>query len=216
MEYTTIQKTADRWGISKARVHQLCQDGRIPGAVYENKHWRVPVDAKKPVGTGPEGTVSASKKAKEWGVPVAAVTRLCGLGLIPGAVHIGRLWHIPEDAVYPLEGYLPVLEIAEKWGMNRVPVSKLCKEGRIPDAKRVGRDWYIPVDAKKPTSKLKERKQGYISPTKAAEEWGVSRKFVCKACREGRIPDAEFIDDKWHIPEDAECPLERRANWRKR
>lgn len=213
MEYTTIQKTADRWGVSKAYVHKLCQDGRIPGAVYENKHWRVPVDAEKPMGTGPEGTVSASKKAKEWGVPVAAVTRLCGLGLIPGAVHIGRLWHIPEDAVYPLEGYLPVLEIAEKWGMNRVPVSKLCKEGRIPDAKRVGRDWYIPVDAKKPTSQLTERKTGYTSPTKMAEKWCVSRAFVCAAAREGRIPGAELIDGRWHIPEDAEMP---RRQYRRR
>lgn len=216
MEYTTIQKTADRWGVSKAYVHMLCQEGRIPGVVHKNKHWRIPVDAKKPVGTGPVGTLPASKKAKEWGVSIATVTRLCDTGYIPGAVHIGQYWYIPENAAYPLEGYISVSEMAERWGMHRVPVSKFCKNGRIPGAKRFGSFWYIPVDAKKPTHGLTERKSGYTSTAKMAEKWGVSRGFVCEAAKEGRIPGAELIDDKWHIPEDAECPLKRRANWRNR
>lgn len=210
MEYTTIQKTADRWGITRNYVWQLCQDGRIPGAVYENKHWRVPVDAKKPVGTGPMGTLPASKKAKEWGVPAAAVIRLCELGDIPGAVHIGRYWYVPEDAVYPLEGYVAALQMVEKWGLQRQRVWVLCDEGRIPGAKRIGRDWYVPADAKKPADERTERLQGYISPTKTAEKWGIARQNVCKACREGLIPGAEFIDGRWHIPEDAERP----GRWR--
>lgn len=213
MEYTTIQKTADRWGISKARVHQLCQEGRIPGAVYENKHWRVPVDAKKPVGTGPVGTVPASKKAKEWDVPAAAVIRLCELGYIPGAVHIGRYWYVPEDAAYPLEGYVALPQLAEKWGFPRQRLWVFCDEGRIPGAKRIGRDWYVPEDAKKPLDERTERKAGYISATKTAERWGVSRHFVCTAAKEGRIPGAELIDGRWHIPEDADRP---RRQYRRR
>ena len=207
MEYTTIQKTADRWGVSRAYVHMLCQNGRIPGAVFENKHWRIPVDAQKPVSTGPVGTCPASKKAKEWGVSVDAVTRLCEAGAVPGAVHTGNRWQIPEDAVYPREGFISVSEMAQKWGMHRGVVSRLCKDGRIPGVKRVGSYWYIPVDAKKPTNEKTGRKPGYISATKAAENWGTSRNFVCKACREDRIPGAVFVGDKWHIPEDAACPL---------
>ena len=206
MEYTTIQKTADRWGISKARVHKLCQEGRIPGAVFENKHWRVPVDAIKPDGLGPTGTLSASKKAKEWGVSLEIVIRLCELGHIPDAVHIGRFWYIPGDAVYPLEGYLPLPMQAEKWGIPRQFMWKLCTGGRVPGAKRIGRDWYVPTDAKRPANELMGRKPGYTSPTKIAEKWGVSRTFVCTAAKEGRIPGAELIDGKWHIPENAEKP----------
>lgn len=204
--YTTVQKTADRWGVTRAHVHKLCQDGCIPGAVYEDKHWFVPVAAKKPVGTGPVGAVLASKKAKEWGVSMATVTRLCGIGQIPGAVHIRRSWYVPEDAVYPLEGFVPVSEIAERWGIQRMRVWKYCNEGRIPGAKRTGREWFVPTDAKKPIDERTERKVGYISPTKTAEKWGVSRNFVCTAAQEGRIPGAELIDGRWHIPEDAERP----------
>lgn len=212
--YTTIREIAQRWGITNARVHQLCQDGRIPGAVYENRHWRIPVDAKKPVVTGPVGTCSASQKAEEWGISPAAATRLCALGVVPDAVHIGRLWHIPEDAVYPLEGYIALPQLAEKWDFPRQKLWKFCDEGRIPGAKRIGRDWYVPADAKKPADKRTERKLGYISPTKMAEKWGVSRNFVCEVAKEGRIPGAEFVDGRWHIPEDAVCPEDRRGKRR--
>lgn len=211
MEYTTIQKTADRWGLSKAYVYELCQAGRIPGVVYENKHWRVPVDAENPISAVPVGVRPVSKKAKEWGVPEAAVISMCKRGDIPGTVHIGRYWYIPEDAVYPLEGYIAAGQMAEKWGLHRQSVWVFCDEGRIPGAKRIGRVWYVPADAKRPADERTERNRGYLSPTKTAEKWGIARQNVCKACREGLVPGAELINGRWHIPVDAENPADRRG-----
>ena len=210
MEYTTIQKTADRWGISKARVHLLCQEGRIPGAVYENRHWRVPVDAEKPK-AGKPGFLSASEMARKWGMDGQKVIWMCQEGLLPDVERGGKTWLIPQDMVNPLEGYVLVSEMAQRWSMSRVAVSKFCKDGRIPGVKRFGSYWYIPVDAKKPADERTERNTGYISPTKAAEKWDITRQHVCRACREGLIPGAELIDGRWHVPEDATKPARKRT-----
>lgn len=110
--------------------------------------------------------------------------------------------------------FTTVQKTAEKWGINRVYVLKYCREGRIPGVKRVGRNWYIPVDAQKPADDRTKRLLRHISAKKASEKWNVSLSFVCKAAREGRIAGAEFIDGKWHIPEDAVCPEDERGKRR--
>jgi predicted site-specific integrase-resolvase len=46
----------------------------------------------------------------------------------------------------------------------------------------------------------------YVSVGKIAEKWGVTTITVYNAAKTGRIPGAEFIDGKWHIPEDAVQP----------
>ena len=43
----TIKEAAKIWGISTRRILKLCSEGRISGAVKENK-WLIPADAKKP------------------------------------------------------------------------------------------------------------------------------------------------------------------------
>jgi predicted site-specific integrase-resolvase len=205
--YTSILKTAERWGVSYQHVRQLCEEGRISGAVHQNKHWNIPEDEEQPMPQAvPLGFLSASQIAKKWGVYVNKVTWMCQEGLILDVKRGTKTWLIPQDTVNPLEGYALVSEMAERWGMHRNLVSRACTEGRIPGAKRVGRNWYVPADAEKPLNMKIDRKSGYTSATKAAEKWGTSRSFVCKACREGRIPGAEFIDGKWHIPEDAVWP----------
>lgn len=46
--YYSIKQAAELWGISKARVTKLCQEGRIEGAVREGRFWRIPENASKP------------------------------------------------------------------------------------------------------------------------------------------------------------------------
>lgn len=46
--YMSVKQTAELWGISERRVRDLCQQGKIAGAVREGRLWKIPADAKKP------------------------------------------------------------------------------------------------------------------------------------------------------------------------
>lgn len=48
MEYLTVQETAEKWGVSRRMVQQLCVDGRIAGARKFTRAWAIPADAEKP------------------------------------------------------------------------------------------------------------------------------------------------------------------------
>ena len=48
MEYLTVQETAEKWGVTRRMVQQLCTDGRIPGARKFTRSWAIPADAEKP------------------------------------------------------------------------------------------------------------------------------------------------------------------------
>ena len=204
--FTTVTKTAERWGVSEAYVYYLCKEGRIPGVVFDKDHWCVPVDSEKP-SVKQTRFLSARDMAKKWGIYEESVSWLCANGEIPGVERDGHIWRIPKEAENPLEGYVMISQLARQWGINRIQVSELCRDGRIPGVKRVGRNWYVPADAEKPLSLKTDRKTGYISATEKAKEWGTSRNFVCKACRNGRIPGAEYVNGVWHIPEDTQKPM---------
>ena len=49
MEYLSVAKTAEKWGVSQRSVRNYCSEGRIPGAFLTGKAWNIPCDAKKPV-----------------------------------------------------------------------------------------------------------------------------------------------------------------------
>lgn len=57
----------------------------------------------------------------------------------------------------------------------------------------------------------KKGKAEYMSATKAAEDWGVSPSLVCRSAREGCIPGAEFIGNRWRIPVDAEKVTDKKT-----
>ena len=38
------------------------------------------------------------KAAQKWALSERPLTALCGEGRIPGAVKVGKLWQIPDDA----------------------------------------------------------------------------------------------------------------------
>lgn len=48
MEYLTVAKTAEKWGISQRSVRNYCAKGRIAGAQLIGKTWHIPADAQKP------------------------------------------------------------------------------------------------------------------------------------------------------------------------
>ena len=164
---------------------------------------------------------TAKKTAEKWGVSVTAVYRDARAGRIPGAELINGTWRIPEDAenptnklIAPKTGYISTQEAAEKWGIRADSVCDAAKEGRIPGAELVGGRWHIPKDAKEPINKRTARLPGYTSVSKTAEKWGISQNTLLCALREGRIPDAEFIDGRWHIPEGAQGITARRKKLR--
>ncbi|MBO5213521.1 MAG: Fic family protein [Clostridia bacterium] len=48
MEYTSVAKMAEKWGISERSVRNYCATGRIADAKLIGKTWYLPTDAKKP------------------------------------------------------------------------------------------------------------------------------------------------------------------------
>ena len=102
--------------------------------------------------------------------------------------------------------YTTVKETAEKWGVTVAFVYIAAKAGRISGAQQIDGKWCIPVDAENPSKRAITPEVGYISLEEAAEKWGVKESNVRTAAKAGRIPGAEIIGGRWHIPEDAENP----------
>ena len=155
----------------------------------------------------------AYKVAKRWGVSATSVYLAAREGRIPGAVCINGYWRIPVNAENPINklikpnpGYISAREAAEKWGITMESVRDAANEGRIPGAEYIGGRWHIPESVETPLNRKTARKPGHTSIDNTAEKWGVSRSVVFTLARAGRIPGAEFIDGKWHIPEDAVRP----------
>ena len=48
MEYLSVAKMAEKWGISERSVRNYCAQGRIAGAKLIGKTWYIPEDAQKP------------------------------------------------------------------------------------------------------------------------------------------------------------------------
>ena len=48
MEYISVVKIAEKWGISERSVRNYCAHGRIPNAKLIGKTWYIPVNAQKP------------------------------------------------------------------------------------------------------------------------------------------------------------------------
>ena len=48
MEFRSVSKTAEAWGVSERSVRNYCAQGRVPGAFLTGKTWNIPTDAEKP------------------------------------------------------------------------------------------------------------------------------------------------------------------------
>ncbi len=65
--------------------------------------------------------------------------------------------------------------------------------------------------------------QGYMTTKEAAEQWGVSIRYVNFMCNNGKIPLAQKLGTIWAIPTDTEKPTQDRRvrsgeyrDWRKK
>ena len=58
------KQIAEEWGLSKITINDLCNKGKIPGAVKEGRKWLIPGDAVRPV----DGRVSSGKYKKKKSV----------------------------------------------------------------------------------------------------------------------------------------------------
>lgn len=48
LKYISPKQAAEKWGISQRRVHTLCLEGRIKGALRHSRVWLIPETAEKP------------------------------------------------------------------------------------------------------------------------------------------------------------------------
>ena len=48
-KFITTSQLSEKWGISSARISNLCSQGLIEGSVKVGKEWHIPADAKRPV-----------------------------------------------------------------------------------------------------------------------------------------------------------------------
>ena len=46
----------------------------------------------------------------------------------------------------------------------------------------------------------------FVPSSVKAEEWGISQRRVAILCKEGRVPGAELIGNRWFLPIDAKKP----------
>ena len=221
MEYTSVSEIAKKWGVTVAFVYIAAKAGRIPGAEIIGGRWHIPKDAENPskIAKSPKiGYISTEEAAKKWGISMENVHSAARADRIPGAEFIGGRWNIPADAALPVDrrtvcapdGYISIAKTAEKWGASRAYVHRMANEGRIPGAEFIDGCWHIPEDAERPEKKRIERIEGYISLDQAAKNWGVTTTCVCVAAKEGRIPGALKIKNRWHIPEGTERPIDGR------
>ena len=58
------EQIAEEWGLSKITINDLCNKGKIPGAVKEGRKWLIPDDAVRPA----DGRVSSGKYVKKKNV----------------------------------------------------------------------------------------------------------------------------------------------------
>lgn len=67
--YISIEQASKLWGLSKARITKLCQEGRIEGTVREGRFWRIPENASKPSDRRIKNNIGSSK-AKRLPLPI--------------------------------------------------------------------------------------------------------------------------------------------------
>lgn len=77
----TSKEASAKWGISSRRINLLCQNGRIPGAYKDGKHWQIPADAKKPedirrTGSG-TGAQNVSRKKLPLPIGISDYRKAC-------------------------------------------------------------------------------------------------------------------------------------------
>lgn len=50
----------------------------------------------------------------------------------------------------------------------------------------------------------------FVPSSEKAKEWGISQRRVAILCKEGRVPGAELVGNRWFMPTDAVKPEDPR------
>lgn len=50
----------------------------------------------------------------------------------------------------------------------------------------------------------------FVTSSEKAKEWGITQRRVAILCKEGRVPGAELIGNRWLLPNDAKKPNDPR------
>ena len=50
----------------------------------------------------------------------------------------------------------------------------------------------------------------FVPSSEKAKEWGISQRRVAILCKEGRVPGAELVGNRWFLPSDAVKPQDPR------
>lgn len=69
-EKVSSGKIAEKWGISQRRVNQLCNAGKIEGAVKNGRFWKIPADSRRPDVLRENTHYEYTKKVKRLPCPV--------------------------------------------------------------------------------------------------------------------------------------------------
>lgn len=56
----------------------------------------------------------------------------------------------------------------------------------------------------------------FVPSSVKAKEWGISQRRVAILCKEGRVPGAELVGNRWFLPVDAAKPENPRKSIKKK
>ena len=139
----SLEEAARELGVTRRRVWQLCQLGRIQGARLVLGRWAIPSPVEC-LDVRPDGCLDLEEAARELGVTRRRVWQLCQLGRIQGARLVLGRWAIPSPVerldVRP-DGCLDLEEAARELGVTRQRVWELCQLGRIQGARVILGKW---------------------------------------------------------------------------
>lgn len=122
MQFMSVKKTAEKWGISERRVVELLRGGRIGGATRNGNAWAIPIDAAKPYDK--RARYSAYEKAQKR-VVIAGVDSVIGLSLVRILLDAGY-------AVIGLHGHNAKLSPELKWaGVTTIPVDYFDRQSLL-------------------------------------------------------------------------------------
>lgn len=232
--YLPLPEAAKARGISRQRLYRFVQEGRVPGCVRSKGTghglviWVPPGGIQPPkVASGPalspEDTLTAHEAAKAAGLKPQYFYTLLNAGRVEGAQRYGRGWLVPKNfKIVPApsrgsrqgakapEGWIGVPEAVKQYGVSRQTLIRAANGGRIA-SKRVGGRWVFPPPGLDGALKPVRPEEPWLAAEEAAEERGVSVKWLREQARRGDI-EARKIGHNWYFPSMAQAKPAQRHN----
>ena len=81
--------------------------------------------------------LSITQTAERWGISTRRIQILCGEGRVPGAIRIGSVWGIPEDAEKPADARIKTASISRSPPKTKNEPHHVSTENILPDEQGV-------------------------------------------------------------------------------